>query len=206
MAFRGRGRGRGQGGMGGGYVKQEPYILFPEDVTLPDINGVTEEKMLVYWNNRLQNYWKSSSYYLEEAALAKSEDNEIERYSDRGKPRGRAKRDPLTYHLKLTPAYFPRELIQGARCVQHDQRKARWNPESGLQKLDMLEKLEAKYGDKDEKGEKEKKEGENEEEEEEEVEVEEEDFSDDDYLKNDDFDDDEDEYNMDDGGDDGPTY
>lgn len=206
MAFRGRGRGRGGGG---GYAKPEPYILFPEDVTLPDINGVKEEKMLVHLNNRLLNYWKSSSYYLEEhSPLTKSEDNDIERYSGRDKPRGRAKRDPLSYHLKLTPAYFTQELIQGARHVQHDQRKVRWDPESGLlHKLDMLEKLEAKYGDEDEKGEKEKKEGGNEEE----VEGESEDdgeFSDDgDYGRNIDFDDDEDDCNMDDdGGEDEATY
>lgn len=190
----------------GGYVKQEPYILFPEDVMLPDIKGVTEEKMLVYWNNRLQNYWKSSSYYLEEAALPKNEDNELERYSDRGKPRGRAKRDPLSYHLKLTPAYFPLELIQGARRVQHDQRKVCWNPDSGLQKLDMLEKLEAKYGDRDdEKDKNEKKEGENDEEESE-LESEKEE-SDDDYKQMlHDYEDDEDDFNTHDDGPEEDTY
>ncbi|KAK9281892.1 hypothetical protein L1049_004799 [Liquidambar formosana] len=74
MAFRGRGRGRGYGrggrGYGGGgggfgFAKQEPFILFP-DVELPDKNGVTEEKTLVIWNARLQNFWKSSPYYIEE--------------------------------------------------------------------------------------------------------------------------------------------
>ncbi|KAL5722738.1 hypothetical protein ACHQM5_006220 [Ranunculus cassubicifolius] len=205
MAFRGRGRGRG-GGMGGGFAKQEPYILFPEDVTLPNIIGMTnEEKLLIRWNEGFRSWWGSSPYYLEEAGPTKREDIDIERFSDRGKPKGRAKRDPLSNYLKLTPNNFPRELIQGSRRTQQDQRKVRWDLESGLNKLDHLEKLEAKIGDKDEK---EKKEGEDEDTDVE-VDVEEEDFSDDgDYNRNMyDYDDDEDDFNMaDDGDDEGGTY
>ncbi|KAI3954151.1 hypothetical protein MKW98_017975, partial [Papaver atlanticum] len=62
MAFRGRGFGRGGRG---NYGTPEPFILFPEDVTLPDINDVKEERALVIANNKLQLYWKSSPYYLE---------------------------------------------------------------------------------------------------------------------------------------------
>ncbi|OUZ99423.1 DNA-directed RNA polymerase III [Macleaya cordata] len=205
MAFRGRGRGRGRGGFGGGFGgfigNPEPFTLFPEDVQLPDITGVTEEKALIYWNWKLQNYWKSSPYYLE-AAAKKSQDTDIERYSDRNKP-NKAKRAPLSSHLNLTPAYFPLELIEGTRRVQHDQRNVRWNPESDQQKFDLFEKLEKKYQDEDGKGAKEKKEAENEDDDEEGIEEEDEEFSDDgDYNQNIDFDDDEDDFNMDEGGND----
>ncbi|KAF9626058.1 hypothetical protein IFM89_030726 [Coptis chinensis] len=66
MAYRGRGRGRGRGDFGG-YAAQEPYILFP-DVELPDKSKVMREMTLIYRSFRLQNYWKSSPYYLEEAS------------------------------------------------------------------------------------------------------------------------------------------
>nr|DAD17854.1 TPA_asm: hypothetical protein HUJ06_019317 [Nelumbo nucifera] len=202
MAYRGRGRGRGRGDGGFSIAKQEPNILFPEDVSLPDINGVTEEKALVYWNLKLQNYWKSSPYYLEEATPKTSHDIDIERYSDRGKKKTKTRRDPLSYHLKFSPAYFPLELIKGTKQVQYDQRKVRWNPEAGLQKLDIFEKMESRFQDADEKVGKEKKEGEDEDEDEERIEEVDEEFSDDgDYNQNVDFDDDEDDFNMDDGND-----
>ncbi|XP_042501989.1 DNA-directed RNA polymerase III subunit RPC7-like [Macadamia integrifolia] len=210
MAFRGRGRGRGRGGYRGGertYAVQEPYILFPEDVELPDVNGVIEEKTLVYWNMRLLNYWKSSPYYIEATAHSKSQDADIERYSDKGKRTKTMMRPPLSQHLKLSSAYFPLELIQGKSRVQHDHRKVRWNPEADLQKLDIFEKLEQKFQVKDEKGEKEKNEDENDDEDEEQIEEEEEEFSDpDDYEQNVDFDDDEDDFNMDDGNDNEAIY
>lgn len=193
MLYRGRGRGSGRGGSGS-FAKPEQFTLYP-DVELPSVSGVPENRALVAWSLRLQNFWKSSSYYLEEATATKSKSTEIDRYSDRDKTSIQARRDPLSYHLKLTPANFPQELIQGSKRVQHDQRKVRWNPESGFQKLDLLERRER---DKDEK---EKKEGE-EEEEEEGIEVEEEGISDDDdYNQNIDFDDDEDDFNMDEGED-----
>ncbi|KAF9606457.1 hypothetical protein IFM89_025287 [Coptis chinensis] len=121
-------------------------------------------------------------------AEAEFKDTEIERYSDRGKPNSRSKRDSLASHLRLTPANFPLELVQafkrfphivkmsGSRRA-HDPRKVRWNPESGLQKLDFLEKLDEKIEGKAEKGEK-KKEGEDEDNEEE-PELEDAEFSDD---------------------------
>ncbi|KAF9606445.1 hypothetical protein IFM89_025275 [Coptis chinensis] len=89
-------------------------------------------------------------------AEAEFKDTKIERYSDRGKPNSRSKRDSLASHLRLTPANFPLELVQGSRRA-HDPRKVRWNPESGLQKLDFLEKLDEKIEGKAEKGEKEKR-------------------------------------------------
>ncbi|XP_043706410.1 DNA-directed RNA polymerase III subunit RPC7-like [Telopea speciosissima] len=209
MAFRGRGRGRGGYGGGGGaasFAVQEPHILFPENVELPDVNGVIEEKTLVYWNMRLLNYWKSSPYYIEEAAHSRSQEADIERYSDRGKLTKTMRRPPLSQHLKLSSAYFPLELIQGKSRAQHDHKKVRWNPEADSQKLDIFEKLEQKFQDKDEKGGKEKNEDENEDEDER-IEEEDEDFSDpDDYEQNVDFDDDEDDFNMDDGNDDEAIY
>ncbi|KAJ4966122.1 hypothetical protein NE237_017971 [Protea cynaroides] len=211
MAFRGRGRGRGRGYQGGGgaYAIQEPHILFPENVELPDVNGVIEEKTLVYWNMRLLNYWKLSPYFIEEAAHSKSQEADIERYSDKGKPTKTMRRPPLSQHLKLSSTFFPLELIQGKSQAQHDHRKVRWNPEADLQKLDIFEKLEQKIQDKDEKGGKEKNEDENEDEDEERIEEEDEELSDpDDYEQNVDFDDDEDDFNMDDGNDeaDEPIY
>ncbi|KAF6173717.1 hypothetical protein GIB67_032435 [Kingdonia uniflora] len=68
---RGWGRGRGFGGGGGGgfgIVKTEPYLYFPEDVELPDVHGITEEKTLANWNVKLLNYWKFSPYYIEDKA------------------------------------------------------------------------------------------------------------------------------------------
>ncbi|PIA63458.1 hypothetical protein AQUCO_00201063v1 [Aquilegia coerulea] len=179
MAFRRGGYGRARGYNSGlMFAKQEPYVLFPDNVQLPDVNGVVEERELVFWNMRLQNFWKSSPYYLEETNTTKSKDTDIERYSDRGKP-SQAKRDPLSYHLKLTVPNFPQELIHGSKRVQHDQRKVRWDPESGLERLDKLERLEEKHGDKAEGG-KEKKEGDDEDDgEEEDVEEEEDEMSDD---------------------------
>ncbi|KAK9281021.1 hypothetical protein L1049_003913 [Liquidambar formosana] len=215
MAFRGRGRGRGYGrggrGYGGGgggfgFAKQEPFILFP-DVELPDKNGVTEEKTLVIWNARLQNFWKSSPYYIEEKTSKKSQSTDIERFSDRAKRRTKSKVDEeLQNYLKL--ANFPQELVprdkvQGSRRVSGVQKEVQWNSESDMQKLDFFEKLEQKDQGQDENRGKEKKEGENEEEDDAEVmEEEDEEFSDDgDYNQNIDFDDDEDDFNMEDDND-----
>ncbi|CAN0898471.1 hypothetical protein LINGRAHAP2_LOCUS19717, partial [Linum grandiflorum] len=45
--------------------RREPYILFPE-IELPDRKAVKEEKSLIAVNSRLQGFWQSSSYYLED--------------------------------------------------------------------------------------------------------------------------------------------
>ncbi|KAK7842155.1 hypothetical protein CFP56_014251 [Quercus suber] len=219
MAFRGRGRGRGYGGGGGGfkYAKQEPFELFP-DIELPCIGSVikeesdkkkgetdqkgkslTREETLVSTGMRLQIFWKSSAYFLEETVPKKSQSMDIERYSDRTKPRTKVTRDSLSQILVVKR--FPQELIGGWKGQQPSRKKVRWNPESDLQKLDFLEKLEQRFQGQEDKGEKEKKEGEDEDEDEEEGEDAEEEPSDDDYYQNDYFDDDEDDYNeVDDGG------
>ncbi|XP_062073587.1 uncharacterized protein LOC133777853 [Humulus lupulus] len=203
MAYRGRGRGRGYGGGGGfGFAKQEPFVLFPEDVVLPDIKGVMVEKDLIRRSMILQNYWKASPYYLEENVSKKGQSTEIERFSDRKKINTTIMRDSLSQILDHKK--FPLELTEGSKGWQQSSRKrVRWNPDSELKKLELFEKLEQREA-LNEKGEKEKKDGENEDEDEELDEQDtEEEPSDDDYNQNVDFDDDEDDFNVeDDGGDD----
>ncbi|WOL17150.1 glutamic acid-rich protein [Canna indica] len=200
MAFRGRGRGRGRG-FGAAYemrlVKNVPYDEYPEDVTLPSLPSVdplpNEVKALIASKLKLEYFWKGSCYHLQEVgSRSKSQDVDIERFSDRFKQKGKGKREALASYLKLTPSNFPPELIQGSKHMQHDKKKLRWDTDEKL--FDMFEKLEEKYKGEDEKG-KEKK-GESEDEEDEEEEAEEETSDDDDYNKNVDFDDDEDDLNM----------
>ncbi|KAG2711397.1 hypothetical protein I3760_04G074700 [Carya illinoinensis] len=95
-------------------------------------------------------------------------------------------------------------LFKGQRPSQ---KKVRWNPESELQKLDYLEKLEERAQGQENKDVKERKEGENEDEDENDGEEDiEEEPSDDEYfqhaiLQNVEFDDDDDYFNnVDDGG------
>ncbi|KAK6288324.1 hypothetical protein POUND7_014503 [Theobroma cacao] len=153
--YRGRGRGRGYGGGGfSGYFKPEPVVLFP-DVELPDVKGVPEEKTLVIWNSRLQNYWKASPYYLEENVSKKSQSKDIERYSDWEKPKSTSKRDSLNQILQLQSHNFPKELIGGSRLkqlmqlltwysrqysrrAQRSAKKMRWNLDSGLTRNHVL--------------------------------------------------------------------
>ncbi|TQD91319.1 hypothetical protein C1H46_023070 [Malus baccata] len=101
---------------------------------------------------------------------------------------------------KDSPYYLEQSSLNGSRVQQPGRKRVRWNPNSGLEKLDLFEKLEQRQGQNDTK-EKKEGEGEDEDENEEEEEQEEEDFSDDDYYKGFDVDDDEDDYNMEDDGD-----
>ncbi|KAG6621171.1 hypothetical protein I3842_Q030100 [Carya illinoinensis] len=96
----------------------------------------------------------------------------------------------------------------GSKGQRPSQKKVRWNPESELQKLDYLEKLEQRAQGQENKDEKEKKEGENEDEDENDGEEDiEEEPSDDDYFQNVEFDDDDDDFNdVDDGGEDEGTF
>nr|XP_023925239.1 uncharacterized protein LOC112036640 [Quercus suber] len=159
MAFRGRGRGRGYGGGGGGfkYAKQEPFELFP-DIELPCIGSVikeesdkkkgetdqkgkslTREETLVSTGMRLQIFWKSSAYFLEETVPKKSQSMDIERYSDRTKPRTKVTRDSLSQILVVKR--FPQELIGGWKGQQPSRKKVRWNPESGLMRWNAFSLL-----------------------------------------------------------------
>ncbi|XP_038692554.1 DNA-directed RNA polymerase III subunit RPC7-like isoform X2 [Tripterygium wilfordii] len=211
MAGRGFGRGgRGFGrGMGHPRAPQKPVELFPKlEVGLPDKEVFDIESksaiQLVLGSVRLRNYWSSSPYYLEETS-SKEQSTDIERFCDRGKPKTTGKRDSITQFLQLNSQNFPRELIGGSNR-ERPSKRVRWNPDTDLQKLDLLEQMEQK-NEGQEKGEKEKKEGEDEGDDDEDAQEAEEEFSDDgDYNQNFDFDDDEDDFNMDDRGDDEPFY
>ncbi|KAI3973766.1 hypothetical protein MKW92_035341 [Papaver armeniacum] len=90
----------------------EPFILFPEDVQLPDINDVKEERALVIANNKLQLYWQSNS---------------------------RAKRLSLGHFLKLEDRYFPAELFQGKKKVEYNQSKGFSHQNKDQIKFDKFE-------------------------------------------------------------------
>ncbi|CAD6217204.1 unnamed protein product [Miscanthus lutarioriparius] len=196
MSFRGRGRGgRGRGG-GFGYdhpAKHAPHEDFP-DITLPEMKcakASNEEKALILSTLKLEEFWRSSCYHLEEdAPKKKNEDKEIERFSDR-KCKTQSKREALALYLKLTSSNFPAELVQGSRRGQASNKKLRWDKDSDEQAFEVFEKLEQKHKD----GSKVEKEGDDEDEQEEE-EVQEEENSDDDYNQNIEFDDDDDDWNQ----------
>ncbi|OMO66478.1 DNA-directed RNA polymerase III, subunit Rpc31 [Corchorus olitorius] len=179
MAFRGRGRGSGGYGRRGFYGDgtSKPFVLFP-DVELPDTKGV-----------------------LEDMTEEKSKSMDIERYSDWGNQKSSSKRDSLDQILQLHSNNFPKELIGDPRKAQRRAKKMRWNLDSGLEKLDKFEKFEQQFEDQD-KEEKEKKSDDEEETDEESGPESDGSYSTDgDYNANEHFDDDEDDYNQDDGGD-----
>ncbi|TYK03851.1 DNA-directed RNA polymerase III subunit RPC7-like isoform X1 [Cucumis melo var. makuwa] len=200
MAFRGRGRGRGGGGGSFQYAKQEPFELFPENVTLPSVSEMPEELALAMGQINFLKYWKASPFYLEENVMKKMQRTEIEKFSDRLKMNSTLKRDSLAQIIQLTSRNFPEELVEGFKGKLRTKRKVQWNPESGLKKMDFLEKREEslKGQDKEDKEKKEGEEGEDEDEEEEDAQSEE--LTDDDYYQNEYFDDDEDDYNMEEEG------
>ncbi|KAL6855877.1 hypothetical protein ACP4OV_018679 [Aristida adscensionis] len=196
MAFRGRGRGgRGRGG-GFGFehpAKHAPHENFPE-VTMPGMTcgkASAEEKLMIQATVRLEEFWKTSCYHLDEGALKKkNEDKEIERFSDR-KRKTHSKREALSLYLKLTPSNFPAELIHGSKRGQPSNKKLRWDKGSDEQAFEVFEKLEQTNKDGEKKVEKEDDDDEQEEEE-----AEEEENSDDDYNQNIEFDDDDDDWNQ----------
>lgn len=126
-----------------------------------------------------------------DAPKKKNEDKEIERFSDR-KRKTQLKREALASYLKLTPANFPAELLQGSRRGQQSNKKLRWDRDSDEKALEVFEKLEQTHKDGDKKAE---KEGDDEDEQEEE-EAEGDENSDDDYNQNIEFDDDDDDWNQ----------
>ncbi|ONM29693.1 hypothetical protein ZEAMMB73_Zm00001d039681 [Zea mays] len=226
MSFRGRGRGGRGRGRGGGFgydhpAKHVPHEDFP-DIALPEMKcakASNEEKALIVSTLKLEEFWRSSCYYLEEdAPKKKNEDKEIERFSDR-KRKTQSKREGLASYLKLAPSNFPSELVQGSRRGQATNKKLRWDKESDEQAFEAFEKLEQKHKARASPcpsmflitilsslcrnvntrsdGSKVEKEGDDEDEQEEEVQEEEEN-SDDDYNQNIEFDDDDDDWNQED--------
>eukprot|EP00268_Persea_americana_P033362 TRINITY_DN3302_c1_g1_i2.p1 TRINITY_DN3302_c1_g1~~TRINITY_DN3302_c1_g1_i2.p1 ORF type:complete len:219 (-),score=70.89 TRINITY_DN3302_c1_g1_i2:602-1258(-) len=216
MAWRGRGRGRGggRGGFGGfggfGFrrAKQEPFVLFPEDVVLPEHWYVKPDDPLITKKLALQRFYGASVYHIKGKDIKSMLDNqvaEIERYSDRNKSDGQINRDSLSDFVKLSSSYLPPELFEGTKMERQPKKKVRWDPDSDLQKLDKYEKLEGKGQGQEKKEEKEKEEVEDEHEGVVSEEEEEEESDDGDYNQNCDFDDDEDDLNMEED-DDGPAY
>ncbi|KAG8079764.1 hypothetical protein GUJ93_ZPchr0007g4979 [Zizania palustris] len=179
------GRGRGRGGRWGRSTpfqhptKHTPHENFPE-IALPAMTctkATIEEKALILSTLKFEDFWKQSCYHLEEDAhKKKNEDKEIERYSDR-KHKTQAKREALAAYLKLTPANFPAELIQGYRQGQTSNKRLRWDRGSDEQAFEVFEKLEEKGKDGEKKADKDG----GDEDEQEAEEVEEEENSDDDY-------------------------
>ncbi|KAE8735631.1 Basic helix-loop-helix DNA-binding superfamily protein isoform 1 [Hibiscus syriacus] len=109
----------------------------------------------------------------------------------------------LNQVLQLQSHNFPKELIQDSSRGQRSAKKMRWNLDSGLEKLDMFEKFE-----KESEGKEGKEKGDGEEDtDEEQGEQSDESYSDDgDYNENEHFDDDEDDFNVQDDGEDEPIY
>ncbi|KAJ7527115.1 hypothetical protein O6H91_16G037800 [Diphasiastrum complanatum] len=235
MAFRG-GRGRGRFGRGGRpsilpLVRDEdgqlivakkldgPPPLFPKLDRLPDHPEITsKDELLVSRRRHLEAFWNASPYYIErtkEKAVGVAA--EIERYSDRYKPNYQAERPPLSSVLKLTPLFFPAELLsQEKKHVRNAQQgvRSQWTLQANaakndLGRLDQLATLEQKFktmADKTGHEEEAKGNGEDGEDDDDAVEEEEQELGEDDYAQNFGFDDDE-EYEFDEDGDDeGPVY
>ncbi|KAH7690501.1 DNA-directed RNA polymerase III subunit Rpc31 protein [Dioscorea alata] len=190
MAFRGRGRGRGAA-FDNRLARHEPYILFPENVSLPDLANseafTNEERVLISGKIKLEYFWKASRYHLEEGFLkSKSQD------SDNPKRRAQVKRGALSSYLKLTSSNFLAELIHKSKPSELDYKKLRWDQGSDERMLEIFEKLEERSKGQNENNAPERKD-ESDDEGVAEGEAEEEN-SDDDYNQN--FDDEEDDLNM----------
>ncbi|CAH8302556.1 unnamed protein product [Eruca vesicaria subsp. sativa] len=210
MAYRG-GRGRGRGGFGVEYAKAEPFLIFPvssrlyalihlilnllmiflfQDITLPDRKSISNDYQLLKSFSSFEMFLKTSAYHLGDGVSKKESENlDIERFSDTLKPKKMKSNERGSFcdFLVLRPDNFPKELLGDTRR-ERPVKRARWTQDADLQKLEVLEKLEAKL-----------KAAEGKEEHEEEVdEVEEsegEDSENGDYDQNKDFDDDDDDYN-----------
>uniref|UniRef100_A0A1J3CIY7 DNA-directed RNA polymerase III subunit RPC7 n=1 Tax=Noccaea caerulescens TaxID=107243 RepID=A0A1J3CIY7_NOCCA len=211
MAYRGgrggRGRGRGRGGFGGGEFRStpEPFVIYPE-ITLPNPKSISIDNKLLESYSDFQRFWKTSSYHLGDGvSKQKKESLDIERNSDSLKPKKKANKIGSFYDfLVLRPDNFPKELL-GETRRERPVKRARWTQDADLQKLDLFEKLEAKYKavgkednpegeDDDEEKKKEKKEDDEDDDEddkESEISI----SSGGDYDQNEDFDDDDDDYN-----------
>eukprot|EP00850_Spirogloea_muscicola_P011554 SM000072S21188 [mRNA] locus=s72:268587:273191:+ [translate_table: standard] len=201
----------------GGPLEVHRVAVLQPDVRLPPLPQLdARAERLLARSRQLAAAWRFSPYYLEKPAprpvgLAA----EIERYSDKYKPKARMERAPLSSVLKLTPAHFPAQLLgpEAKRRKQAAPSTAQWRQHADsaandLQRLDRLATLEQKVereeteksaATKDEKkaedGDGDGEEGEGEEEEEEEE------FGDDDYAQTYGFDDDEGYMDADDGDD-----
>ncbi|KAH7294365.1 hypothetical protein KP509_28G068400 [Ceratopteris richardii] len=230
MAFRGRGRGYGRGPS---YIPQArgddgmpvfarkldgPPPLFPPVRKLPELPDISKtDEELITRRRRLETFWNASPYYIERPKGNSSDViADIERYSDKYKPNYRCKRPPLSSVLKLSPAYFPAELLgQQAERKRQYKGTSQWTLDTNakkndLHRLDRLETLELKSvkNAEDAEGKEGKKDEGDDEDDEELEEEEEEEIGEDDYAQNFGFDDDDEYLEEDDGGadDEGPIY
>ncbi|PNY14879.1 glutamic acid-rich protein-like, partial [Trifolium pratense] len=175
--------GRGGWGRGGGfqrYVPPVPFVLFPEDINLPDAKPAEIDRYtmkLLKWDNQFNSYFKAAAYYLEEKEEVKGRKRmHVETYSDKKKKKNFT-RDSLSQVLHFEG--FAKELIP-------DMTQKKF-----FEELEKKLKEEGKH-----KGEEEgEEESEDEDENEEEDQESEGDFNDGDYNQNDYVDDDEDDYN-----------
>ncbi|GAB2293458.1 hypothetical protein Dimus_027658 [Dionaea muscipula] len=204
MSYRARGGGRGRGGRI--YAKEESFPLFPSGVELPDRGNVKGDMALLRWQGRMTNYWKYSPYLIEQKSSEKNEVVDIEKYSDRAKPKRRWMRESVSAFMKLERGYFPQELLEGVKSGGI--KKAKWKQDSDGKKLDMifdetLQKLKKKQNNKEAtEGNESDKEDEDEEEDDQSSAS-----TGGDYSQNEDFDDDEDDFNVaDDNPDEADTY
>ncbi|CAJ2674382.1 glutamic acid-rich protein-like [Trifolium pratense] len=193
--------GRGGWGRGGGfqrYVPPVPFVLFPEDINLPDAKPAEIDRYtmkLLKWDNQFNSYFKAAAYYLEEKEEVKGRKRmHVETYSDKKKKKNFT-RDSLSQVLHFEG--FAKELIPGKK-MWRSRKKMRWNPEADMTQKKFFEELEKKLKKEEgkHKGEEEgEEESEDEDENEEEDQESEGDFNDGDYNQNDYVDDDEDDYN-----------
>ncbi|KAK6145868.1 hypothetical protein DH2020_019737 [Rehmannia glutinosa] len=144
MAYRGRGRGRGGFG-GGGFrpAKQDPFELFPAIEGLGTAKYSTDNIQLIKWSAVMQKYWSSSPYYYEDRRQRpeKEQKSDIEKYSDRKLQATKARSSSLFDFIVLDPAHIPAELARGKKKGKHVAKKIRWNPESGQDIFEKLEKM-----------------------------------------------------------------
>ncbi|ESQ37809.1 hypothetical protein EUTSA_v10028974mg [Eutrema salsugineum] len=190
----GRGRRGGLGGSGSEYAKAKKFVIFPEN-TLPDPKSISYDSQLLSSYFSFQKFWRNSPYHLGDGVSKKEKESlDIERFSDSVKPKRKSNKSGSFYdYLVLRADNFPKELLGDTRR-ERPVKRAKWTQDADLQKLDVFERLEAKYKTE---GKEEIEEGEDDDEV---VESEGEESDNGDYDQNHDFDDDDD-YNQADDGD-----
>ncbi|CAJ2674383.1 unnamed protein product [Trifolium pratense] len=139
--------GRGGWGRGGGfqrYVPPVPFVLFPEDINLPDAKPAEIDRYtmkLLKWDNQFNSYFKAAAYYLEEKEEVKGRKRmHVETYSDKKKKKNFT-RDSLSQVLHFEG--FAKELIPGKK-MWRSRKKMRWNPEADMTQKKFFEELEKK--------------------------------------------------------------
>ncbi|CAI8614377.1 unnamed protein product [Vicia faba] len=136
MAGRGYGRGRGHGGFQN-YARPEPFVLFPEDINLPDAKlgeNVASMKHLIKWDLSFDSYFKAAPYLLDDTESKGRKRMHVERFSDKKKIA--FTRDSLSQVLYYDE--FVKELVPGKSKQMLSRKKFRWNPEAGHRKMAII--------------------------------------------------------------------